>query len=259
MSKDAKLDISIETALSMDKAIPLAEQVTSLIRKRIIDGTFMPGSRLPSEAKLTKICNVSRTTIRSSLATLTAEGLLERRWGDGTYVRQGKTIANPIDKALDFMELIANAGFEPSREIIISGSSIAGERIVKELQMQPGDKVLRIEQVIKGDADPLIYCVNFIPCAVLEGSPDELVTSGKAEEPLFDFIEKYCGEKVSHHIATLWADRPVNYPINMPACDEDEPILVMQSVGYNADEKPLFVSLSAYPDKRMQFQLMRRQ
>lgn len=259
MGEETKAENSIEAALSMEKTVPLAEQVANLIREKIDDGTFAPGSRLPSEAKLTEICNVSRTTIRSSLATLTAEGRLERRWGDGTYVRQLPTIANPVDKALDFIELISKAGFTPSREIIDAGSSKAGEQIAKELHIQSGDEVLRVEQVIKGDGDPLIYCVNFIPCALLDGSPDELVASGKGHEPLFDLIEKYCGEKVSHHIATLWADRATNFPIKMPDFEQSEPILVMQSVGFNMDEKPLFVSLSAYPDKRMQFKLLRRQ
>jgi GntR family transcriptional regulator len=249
---------SMEKALAMEKNIPLGEQVANLIRAKIDDGTFIPGSRLPSESELTRICNVSRTTIRSSLATLTAEGLLERRWGDGTYVRWVPQISNPIDRALDFTELIAGAGFKPAYESMKTISAKASEVIAGDLHIQAGSAILRSELIISGDGDPLVYCVNFIPCEVLGSDPEALVQEGVSTEPLFEFIETNCEETVSHHVANLWADLAKNFPIPMPNWDPDHPVLVMKSIGYNMAGKPIFVSLSGYPDTRMEFQLLRQ-
>jgi len=53
----------------------LTDKVTEQIRRRLINGEFMPGQRL-SEATLTQSLDVSRNTLREAFRNLTKEGLL---------------------------------------------------------------------------------------------------------------------------------------------------------------------------------------
>lgn len=65
---------------------PLAERLETILRGRILVGTYAPGGRLPSESELAAEFGVSRATVRTVLARLAAQGLILRRHGEGTYV-----------------------------------------------------------------------------------------------------------------------------------------------------------------------------
>ncbi|HET6265097.1 MAG TPA: aminotransferase class I/II-fold pyridoxal phosphate-dependent enzyme, partial [Usitatibacter sp.] len=56
--------------------------------KAILDGRLWPGARLPSARELAREWKVARNTIDEALLQLQADGLLERRVGDGTYVAE---------------------------------------------------------------------------------------------------------------------------------------------------------------------------
>jgi GntR family transcriptional regulator len=74
--------IRIETTSGM----PIARQIADQIRTHCASGTLCPGDRLPSVRQLAKEIAVNQNTVLRVYERLTAEGLLERRQGDGTYV-----------------------------------------------------------------------------------------------------------------------------------------------------------------------------
>jgi GntR family transcriptional regulator len=68
--------------------VPITRQIADQIRSYSISGVLAPGDRLPSVRQLAKELAVNQNTILHVYERLTAEGLLERRQGDGTYVSQ---------------------------------------------------------------------------------------------------------------------------------------------------------------------------
>ncbi|WP_405703181.1 MULTISPECIES: GntR family transcriptional regulator [unclassified Streptomyces] len=58
------------------------------LRHQISTGHFKAGERLPSEAQLATRYTVSTPTLRSALALLQGEGLVEKIHGSGNYVRR---------------------------------------------------------------------------------------------------------------------------------------------------------------------------
>ncbi|MBO6939590.1 MAG: FadR family transcriptional regulator [Deltaproteobacteria bacterium] len=63
-----------------------AESAAHELRRRILMGDAEPGSLLPGERELAENLGVSRVTIRSALATLQSEGLVEKVHGAGNRV-----------------------------------------------------------------------------------------------------------------------------------------------------------------------------
>ena len=57
------------------------------LRQAIASGTFRPGTQLPTEAELCQMLAVSRTVVREALRVLEEDGLVARRHGVGTFVR----------------------------------------------------------------------------------------------------------------------------------------------------------------------------
>ena len=64
----------------------LSTSVTRQIEKLILQGILRPGERLPSERELAERLNVSRPSLRESIADLSDRGLLASKAGAGVYV-----------------------------------------------------------------------------------------------------------------------------------------------------------------------------
>jgi GntR family transcriptional regulator/MocR family aminotransferase len=65
---------------------PLFRQLYESLQQAILDGQFVPGTKLPSTRSLAGHLGVSRNTVHLAFEQLIAEGYLEGRQGAGTYV-----------------------------------------------------------------------------------------------------------------------------------------------------------------------------
>lgn len=63
------------------------EIVYSIIRNKLITGEWPRGSKITGETELAKQTGVSRSTVREAIERFVTAGVLVRRQGDGTYVR----------------------------------------------------------------------------------------------------------------------------------------------------------------------------
>jgi len=79
--------IRIETAAG----VPITRQIMDQIRTQCASGALVTGDRLPSVRELARQLAVNQNTILKVYERLTADGLLERRHGDGTFVSHFKT------------------------------------------------------------------------------------------------------------------------------------------------------------------------
>jgi DNA-binding FadR family transcriptional regulator len=74
------------------------QEVAARISRYVAEHGLVPGSRLPGEIDLAKVCGVSRPTIREAMVALEIAGELEIRSGSGAYVREA---VNPMSLVLD--------------------------------------------------------------------------------------------------------------------------------------------------------------
>jgi GntR family transcriptional regulator len=74
--------------LEPSSGVPITRQLADQIRTHCASGTISPGDRLPSVRQLAQQLAVNQNTILRVYERLTAEGLLERKHGDGTYIAE---------------------------------------------------------------------------------------------------------------------------------------------------------------------------
>ena len=74
--------IRVETS----SGVPITRQIMDQIRAQYASGALGPGDRLPSVRALARELAVNQNTILRVYERLTAEGLIDRRHGDGTYI-----------------------------------------------------------------------------------------------------------------------------------------------------------------------------
>jgi GntR family histidine utilization transcriptional repressor len=73
-------------AVAATKAMPAYEQIKRYVVKCISEGVWKPGGLIPSETELVKEFGVARMTVSRALRELTAERVLTRVQGSGTFV-----------------------------------------------------------------------------------------------------------------------------------------------------------------------------
>lgn len=81
----------------------LADVIEGRIESMILDGSLELGEKLPAERELAKQFDVSRPSLREAIQRLESKGLLMRRQGGGTYVKEAlrQKLADPLFELLD--------------------------------------------------------------------------------------------------------------------------------------------------------------
>lgn len=76
----------VETKTTKKPAVKAAESAAEVLRRRILSRELTAGQMLPGERELSEQLGVSRLTLRSALASLEAQGLIEKVHGRGNRV-----------------------------------------------------------------------------------------------------------------------------------------------------------------------------
>lgn len=76
--------------IGQENNMPLYQKIMLLTEEKIKSGELAPGARLPSERKLADELKVNRSTVIRAMEELTAQGVLTRKKGSGTYVNPDK-------------------------------------------------------------------------------------------------------------------------------------------------------------------------
>lgn len=82
----AEKKITMYGLLKKDEAVPLPDQISNIIRKKIVEGEYHPGKRLGSIRQFAKDFDVSPVTIIKALDILEDETLIERVPAKGIFV-----------------------------------------------------------------------------------------------------------------------------------------------------------------------------
>jgi GntR family transcriptional regulator, transcriptional repressor for pyruvate dehydrogenase complex len=105
------------------------------LRARIVDGSFAPGEKLPSENTLIAEHGVSRTVVREAITRLQAEGLVHTRRGAGSFAlippaaAEGGATAARAAKTLDERRhlLAFRAAIESEAAALAAGRRTGGQ------------------------------------------------------------------------------------------------------------------------------------
>lgn len=92
MSTSAPLPVDL-SGVRLEPGRGLSRQLYQHLRERILDGRLAGGARLPASRDLASLFNVSRNTVTRAFDQLYAEGYIEGRVGDGTYIAQLVSVA----------------------------------------------------------------------------------------------------------------------------------------------------------------------
>jgi DNA-binding GntR family transcriptional regulator len=225
------------------------------LRGAITSGIFRPGNQLPTEAELCEMLGVSRTVVREALRVLQDEGLVTRRHGVGTFVRN-----HPILKNLNFnfgiTEMIESAGFKSGTSHLSIKKQKADEEKAEQLQVEIGTPLITVERIRTADGRPVVYSLDTLTESLVQQSDfdPELLRS----ESFYKILQKSLGHVIEYGIARLLPVAPPRNVAKKLQLPSNALALYIVQTDYSSEDKPLIYSCEYHLPDAFDFIVWRR-
>jgi GntR family transcriptional regulator len=137
----------------------LGDRLRELARRAALTGEPLPG-----EPTLAGELGVSRPALREALARLESEGFLRRRQGADTIVNPGAfEIGVRFDQQVEFAQVLRDAGYTPTVEVLESGPVALGPADAEVLGVDAGGPAFRTVKRWLADGRAAMVAVDVIP------------------------------------------------------------------------------------------------
>lgn len=206
-------------------------KVKQMILKKIKSGVYKSDTKLPTEAEFCDAFKVSRTTVRTALQQLTAEGYVYKQQGSGTYV-SGKKVKQKLTSTVEnFSEQITLQGKNPSIKVlnleVVPVDAFLGE----VFDLKTGDPVNKLERIRSVNGEPLQYEVAFLPWKKTPG-----LNIKACEKSLYNVLQKEHGhiiKKTIEYLEIVTATKEVQKILEIPA---GSPCFSLETYAYLEDQ-----------------------
>ena len=224
----------------------LADATSEALQQAILAGKFPPGSQLPPEFDLIVQLGVSRTTLREALKRLEEQGLIVRRRGRGTYVRE-RSIVKDLSLNFGISEMITQAGFTPGVRSAALRREPAPAEVATALAIAEGQPLIVIERVRTADERPVVWSRDMLPAARLE--PRGLSAEDLAAQSLYESLSEIFHIRVARGVAQL---TPITASAELAGrldVRRGTPLLHMAQTDYDVNDQPVLYSVEDHlPD-----------
>lgn len=234
----------------------LSDKARKVMISMLRDGAFAKTGRLPSEELLAQKLGVSRTVVRDVLAALEGQGFITRRRGIGTIINNHVLqVASRLDLEKEFLEEIADVGYIPKIAYVKPSMNKADPMAAEHLGINEGDGLIVVERLILADQRPAILCFDHIPQQLVM---DPTYQPRDLEPPIFQFLQQFCHCSVEMDLTKIepcLADQNLAAVFEIP---EGSPILHLDEVGYDIQQRPVLWSQEYYAPGILEFTVLRR-
>ncbi|OJZ75473.1 GntR family transcriptional regulator [Mycobacterium paraffinicum] len=251
---DRPLDLDAADLRVRRGSVPASTQLAEALKAAIIKQRLPRGGRLPSERELVDRSGLSRVTVRAAVGLLERQGWLVRRQGLGTFV------ANPVRQELGsavrtIPEVLASAGITPQADVLSHRVEQPPQRVGETLGLS---RVLCIHRRLRDGDAPLALMIAYLPPGLGKAVEPLLSSASEAQpalamESTYTMWERRLGipiARATYEIHAAGASVEVAGALNLPL---GSPVLVLERISHDKDDKPLEVVEFYYRPERYRF------
>ncbi|MEW6868810.1 GntR family transcriptional regulator [Trueperella pyogenes] len=214
-----------EVKLDRSSGQPLHAQISAPIKRAILEGRLLPGTRIENEVSMARRLHVSRPTTRQALQSLVEGGLLLRRRGVGTVVAPHPK--RHLMRLPSLHEELMSGGFASTTQIIQYNHRRATEAIAEQLGIAVDDPVIELERLRLRDAVPVAILYNWLPAHV---APPR---SRLENHGLYELLRE-AGMEPASTTQSVGAERPDRREAKLLAISQRDPVLTIERTAFNA-------------------------
>ena len=236
----ATLQSSLTPAFS-----PLYQQIKGLILQSLQSGEWKPGEAIPSEMELAARFRVSQGTVRKAIDELSADNLVVRRQGKGTFV------ATHAERQVQyrFLKLQPDNGDTQSegpaaRTIIDCKRLRASAEVARALSLRTGDSVLQVRRVLSFSGIPTILEDLWLPGTPFKGLTAERLSSHQGA--MYAMFETEFGVRMVRADESIRAVTPDVDQATLLSVTTTTPLLSVERVAYTYNDTPMELRRGLY-------------
>lgn len=207
--------------MAYEVAAPKYVRLAQTLQGRIEDGTYPPGSRVPSENQLVQAVGMSRPTVVRALELLKRDGWLESRQGFGTIVRGRPEVVEQKDRrgrdALERDESSVQGRLVQVEQVPVP------PRIASLLGVSKKATVLVRRLLVVQDGEPVELSSCYFPVDLVQGT--ELSVSSPLREGQRAHLEARRKVRFDHVTERVSARLPSQEEADLLGMPQDEPVL----------------------------------
>jgi len=223
-------------ALDRQSSVPLHTQAELALRVMVADHKYQRGALLPDEMTLARELGISRNTLRTALARLVSEGLLERRQGSGTRVKPS-VATTTVGAWVSFSLEMARKGIEVQTLEEVSERHRAADEVAASLQVSTGTPVLRLDRLRGWNGVPAVHFRSYLhPRLGLEPRDD-------FSRPLFEVIADRCKIQPAYSEQEILAIEAEPWLAERLLVAPGSPLLLRRRIVYDRFDQPMELGL----------------
>ncbi len=229
--------------------VPLYFQLEQIIKSKILMGEFLPGEQIPTEKDLCETYQVSTITARQAILNLVNEGLIIRRQGKGSFIKEGlKNIKNIKTLLLkgDINDIIPE-GLETLRvKVLDIIKIISPKRVASLLNIGEGKEVVQVRRTRIDNGVPVSYIKNYLPLEIGE----KIKREDLCAYPMLGILRNRLRIPLTggiQYIEAIVADYDIASALSISI---SSPILYLETIIFARQKKPVeFVQTFYRPDQ----------
>lgn len=164
--------------IDKNSAIPIYLQLKAILKNSIMNGEFGDNGMIPSETQLAEKYDITRTTVRRSLAELASENLIRKEHGKGTFVSL-RPVHYSVWNFTGFTDYLRKRGKIPVSKVLMAEKVVINNREYFKLERARGVK----------EGEGVIYLTIDTSCMPLDIFPG-IMNFDFEKRSLYDVMRK---------------------------------------------------------------------
>lgn len=219
------------------------------IRSKIKNGEYTYGQKLPYEYVLCMRYNCNKETMKKSLDILVKEGLIIRRRGAGTFVKDYDPNESKGSTTIRGLTAKYKGIKEVKNQIIEFEVLPADELLAKKLQIELGDFVYHIIRLRLLDNLPYVLDISYLPLNVIPNLKTEHLLGS-----IYEYIEKNLKLKIQSSHISINSALSTSLEQQFLKLKDCEPYIQEEQTSYLSNGQIFEYTLSRYHYAQYEFQ-----
>jgi len=222
---------------------PLYQQIKALITRSLQAGEWKPGESIPSETELALRFKVSQGTVRKAIDELSAENLLVRRQGKGTFV------ATHAEERVQyrFLRLTGDEGqaVGPMQRRFLDCRRLrAPADVARLLDLKSGDAAVQIRRLLLANDRPVVLDDIWLPGTLFKGLTAERLSGYRG--PMYGLFESEFGVRMIRADEKIRAVAADDTTAELLQVQPSAPLLSVERLSFTYGERPVELRRGLY-------------